>query len=400
MSTLPRASESLGFFRSSSRMLSNPIDRYDPGALGLAFSGGGYRATLFHAGAVLRLNELGLLSQARHIASVSGGSITTGILAMNWDTIFEGMHDVPAAIAPKEKMLEHFTKPILKATSESIDIAVSVLGLLPGISGGNQLARTYDKYVFKDFKLKDITSQTRFCFCASNLQTGGLFRFYRDRIADSRALEATTKDVNLSIAVAASSGFPPILAPLRLDLSGETVTMHPNAKFEDPGLRKTPVLVDGGVYDNIGLEPIWHKCGNIIAASAGGNAEPNTGRFNNGLMMKRIIDQFLFSSIDWRERILINLFMHKSDEDQKQERCGCYWTLKTPTNRYDEKWNVGWTVSPEELEIARKIPTRLSKIDQKTQYAAIRAGYSYADASIRKYHIQDIPAPEHGPDLP
>lgn len=56
-------------------------DRYDRRAVGLAFSGGGYRATLFHARAVVRLGDLAELPKIDRISSVSGGSITSGILA-------------------------------------------------------------------------------------------------------------------------------------------------------------------------------------------------------------------------------------------------------------------------------------------------------------------------------
>ena len=45
------------------------------GQLALCLSGGGFRAALFHLGALRRLNELGILSRVDTIASVSGGSI-------------------------------------------------------------------------------------------------------------------------------------------------------------------------------------------------------------------------------------------------------------------------------------------------------------------------------------
>ena len=50
----------------------------------LCLSGGGFRATLFHSGALRRLNELGVLSQIDTITSVSGGSILNGVLATRW----------------------------------------------------------------------------------------------------------------------------------------------------------------------------------------------------------------------------------------------------------------------------------------------------------------------------
>src|SRR6187455_3276423 len=49
----------------------------EPG-IALCLSGGGYRAMLFHLGALWRLNEWGYLPSLTRISSVSGGSITAG----------------------------------------------------------------------------------------------------------------------------------------------------------------------------------------------------------------------------------------------------------------------------------------------------------------------------------
>src|SRR6476659_3640747 len=49
--------------------------------VGLCLSGGGYRAALFHLGALRRLAELGVLSQVRTISAVSGGAIIANLLA-------------------------------------------------------------------------------------------------------------------------------------------------------------------------------------------------------------------------------------------------------------------------------------------------------------------------------
>jgi NTE family protein len=47
----------------------------------------GYRAMLFHLGALWRLYELGLLRTIKRISSVSGGSITAGVLGLNWSKL-------------------------------------------------------------------------------------------------------------------------------------------------------------------------------------------------------------------------------------------------------------------------------------------------------------------------
>ena len=49
--------------------------------VGLCLSGGGYRAALFHLGALRRLDELGVLAQVRTISAVSGGAIIANLLA-------------------------------------------------------------------------------------------------------------------------------------------------------------------------------------------------------------------------------------------------------------------------------------------------------------------------------
>src|SRR5436190_7536640 len=53
--------------------------------LGLALSGGGFRATLFHLGVVRFLRDAGALQEISEIASVSGGSILAAHLVLNWD---------------------------------------------------------------------------------------------------------------------------------------------------------------------------------------------------------------------------------------------------------------------------------------------------------------------------
>src|SRR5216117_1321193 len=69
-----------------SPVLNEEAERVEPG-IALCLSGGGYRAMLFHVGALWRLNELGYLPRLDRVSSVSGGSITAGVLGMNWDRL-------------------------------------------------------------------------------------------------------------------------------------------------------------------------------------------------------------------------------------------------------------------------------------------------------------------------
>jgi NTE family protein len=82
--------------------------------MGLCLSGGGYRATLFHLGSLRRLNEAGVLSRMDTISSVSGGSITNGVLAKVWPTL---TLDSNGAFTDFE---EKFEKPLREFCSKNI----------------------------------------------------------------------------------------------------------------------------------------------------------------------------------------------------------------------------------------------------------------------------------------
>ncbi|MGX1100781.1 patatin-like phospholipase family protein [Amorphus sp. MBR-141] len=376
------ASAETGFFKPGE------LTKYDRRAVGFALSGGGYRATLFHAGAILRLNELGILSRIDRISSVSGGSIAAGLLAKSWASLrFEDGIAV--------NLRETFIASVLEMTAQSIDVRVSIAGFVPFISAGNHLAALYNDKAFHDMRLGDLPDRPTFVFNATNLQTGGLIRFTKHYIADWRALFAANPKVLVAEAVAASSAFPPVLAPMRLDLSHETVTVPPGARFESEELRKRPILVDGGVYDNLGLEPIWKRCGVLIASYAGYNSDAEPINFNFDHMVP-VIMTFLGASIDWRERMLINLFQHTLS-DGLPERLGTYWTVGTVMS--DFPIYDGWKPKAAELAWAARTPTRLEALSADEQRIVVEAGYAYADAGTRSRLLPNAPPPAGRPQF-
>jgi predicted acylesterase/phospholipase RssA len=65
----------------------------DERRLGLALSGGGFRASLFHLGVLSRLAELDLLRQVEVISTVSGGSILGGLYCLEVKNLLEKKSD-------------------------------------------------------------------------------------------------------------------------------------------------------------------------------------------------------------------------------------------------------------------------------------------------------------------
>src|SRR5262245_24538819 len=67
--------------------------------IGLALSGGGFRASLYHLGLIRFLRDAGILPQVTHITSVSGGSIIAAHLALNWGRYTGSASEFDAAAA-------------------------------------------------------------------------------------------------------------------------------------------------------------------------------------------------------------------------------------------------------------------------------------------------------------
>src|SRR6476661_1321616 len=101
----------------------NPQD-----GIGLCLSGGGYRAMLFHLGALWRMNVAGMLPKLDRISSVSGGSITAGVLAMNWSRLAFDSNGVAAAFDTQ------VTAPIRHLAAKTIDEGSIVGGLISPFS--------------------------------------------------------------------------------------------------------------------------------------------------------------------------------------------------------------------------------------------------------------------------
>jgi NTE family protein len=86
---------------------------------------------LFHLGALWRLNEAGYLPRLDRVSSVSGGSMTSGALALAWPALdFDHTTGVGRNFGPA------FVDPLRKLAGTTIDLWAIVWGiLLPGSIG-------------------------------------------------------------------------------------------------------------------------------------------------------------------------------------------------------------------------------------------------------------------------
>jgi NTE family protein len=121
--------------------------------IGLALSGGGFRAACFHLGVMRELHKFGLLAKLDLVSCVSGGSIAGGTLVANWS-------DLPAALDKLDLYLR----------TKSIAVSSVICGILdPFHSRLDKLADTYDRDLFSGMKLSALKYGPRVYFNATNL---------------------------------------------------------------------------------------------------------------------------------------------------------------------------------------------------------------------------------------
>jgi NTE family protein len=243
--------------------------------IGLCLSGGGFRAALFHLGALRRLHELGILQRIRWISSVSGGSIIAGHLAQcqlrngregrlefdNWQT------DV---VEPFRRFAARDlrTWPVLKNALWNWFLPGPLL---------RSLESRYAKWV-TSMRLTDLPELPEYVFCATDLTFGVNWEFSRKRVGSYKAAWHLPHDVTVARAITASACFPPLFGPMRINTPhiislGESPDASTRAKRPE-----TIALTDGGVYDNMATEPVWKKAATVLVSDCGAPFEFVEGR--------------------------------------------------------------------------------------------------------------------------
>src|SRR5262249_8851194 len=246
-------------------------ERAPASGIALCLSGGGYRAMVYHAGCLWRLHELGLLTTLSRISSVSGGSITAGVLGMNWASL------KAAGGNTREAFVAALIDPIRKMAGTTVDEGAILGGiLLPG-SISDHVIDKYRDVVFGKKTLQDLPDSPRFVINATNVQSGVLMRFSKPYMRDYRVGQILNPTLPLSRAVAASSAFPPVLSPCEIEVADYGMHFEKGVDGEDlnfPPYTTDLVLSDGGVYDNLGLETAWKRYDTILVSDGGGHIQP------------------------------------------------------------------------------------------------------------------------------
>ncbi len=366
----------------------SPVAVEGPGppqeGVALCLSGGGYRAMLFHVGVLWRLNELGWLSKLDRVSSVSGGSITAGALGLHWGSL---AFDAEGVASDFEAQL---VRPIRAVAGKTIDVWAVLAGILiPGRSVAEMVARAYRRNLFAKATLQQLPDQSdgpRFVINATNLQTGVLWRFSKPYMADYTIGMVPNPVVELAVAVAASSAFPPVLSPLKLKLDRAAFAAQgrgPN--YREPFDRKA-TLSDGGVYDNLGLETAWKSYKTILVSDGGAKLQPEAkvpcDWVRQAIRVSSVIDNQVVSL---RKRETIAGY-------EDGERTGTYWGIRSEIDNFGPPPG-SLPCPPAQTALLAATATRLRAMDEILQERLVNWGYAICDAAMRRWVVPQAQAP-------
>jgi NTE family protein len=366
----------------------------------LCLSGGGFRAALFHLGALRRLNEVGFLSKMRTISSVSGGSVANGLLARLWRELRPDGSGSFTNFSDYETRLREFcsgdirTGPLL---TERLDPRNWPLLWGDDHSATDLLAHIYEDRLVGDLRLRDLAAiktapGPSFVFNTSNLQTGVDFTFSADGVHDWKLGSAPAPDLLVAEAVAASSAFPIAFLPLVLKFVPSTYQGGALAKTNSPelaDLRRRVILTDGGVYDNLGLEPAW-KDHLAVFCSDGGkpfSADVAPGQALPSRLL-RVQDVIGNQALAVRKRWLVSSY------EQNVYR-GAYWGIGTEIEGYkDHGPGYGESIlNGLVLNRLRGVRTDFDAFTDDEQAVLMNHGWSLADAALRSFMSDVLPHP-------
>jgi NTE family protein len=221
--------------------------------IGLALSGGGFRATCFGLGCLRALHDQDLLRHVTVISGISGGSVLTALYAYG-PSDFEQFDALVVEQLRRGLQMEILLRALRPDTAVRNVAHAARAAILrrrdePVLRGANRtdaLRDTLAARAFGDRLLDQVThSGLATVITATDLRTSNAVRFGSLRSSCS-VYGVIQEPVRIADAVAASGAFPLLLPAVERKY---TFRRQPN----DAPEQHSVLLTDGGIYDNLGL---------------------------------------------------------------------------------------------------------------------------------------------------
>jgi predicted acylesterase/phospholipase RssA len=362
--------------------------------IGLALSGGGFRAAIFHLGVIRRLEELGIMPQIRAISSVSGGSIIAAYYLCEME---RRLHLEPVDLRTdrdvRMRIFEEIAADFLAALDKNLRsralfytpfyhpwLFVKTLLMRPFRASARSILiqEEYDRWFYKGNSLdqlpsapaedddarKDVVKGCRLLLNTTSLLSGNRVSFCREPVSGVNEMSrVNTNGLPISRVVGASSGVPGLFPPTLI--AGD-------------------VLVDGGLTDNQGIESLLEdstRCNVLLISDASGQMEGENDIGRGIVDVLARVNSVLQFQI--RNKLIDNLvgWKHLPDRDHEAHRFAFIHLFLNLKDRPGAEKRVPTEFVP----ALGRIRTDLDQFSYVEREALMYHGYTLIDAQIRKY---------------
>lgn len=403
------------------------------GKIGLALSGGGFRASLFHVGVLARLAEVGLLRRVEVISTVSGGSIVGALYYLHVKELLESKHDDEITDDDYRKIVAAVEDGLLYGVQKNLrmrtfaSLTKNWKMRRPNYTRSHRMGELYHRYfysrVFEDgaresvpmreLKILPVGAPEDFhprrdnaarsakapilLLNATSLNTGRNWRFEATQMGEpprlsrqaleidkvTRLLRAPNyaslpghlRDLPLGTAVAASTAVPGLFNPLAIS------DMYPDRRIE---------LVDGGVHDNQGIQGLLdEKCEHLIISDASGpmdeDRHPGTSLASvllrtNSVMMHRLREEQLFGvTVGARAKSVALIHLQQGLPVEQTEWVGASQGDQTTTPPGPRS-----RIDPQVQHLLARVRTDLDSFTEVEAFSLMYLGYDLTRQALQK----------------
>lgn len=425
------------------------------GKLGLALSGGGFRASLYHIGVLAKLAELDLLRKIECLSCVSGGSIIGAHYYLEVRHLLQTKRDEEITRQDYIDLVQRVARDFLAGVQRNIRTRIAAEWLtnlkmifLPDYSRTLRAGELYESEIFsrvedgesgerwlsnlfirpkddenfvpKDNNWRRAAKVPILVLNATSLNTGHNWQFtaswmgeppsgtdtkidanYRLRRMYYHQLPADRSKIRLGHAVAASACVPGLFEPLSL-----------NGLYEFAGKRVVVRLVDGGVHDNQGIAALLDQdCSVILVSDASGQMDssnaPSPGMLgvplrSNSILQARVrTSQFCELQARRRAGLLRGLMFVHLKQDLGAESVD--WVeCQDPSEPARRDPILPYGIQREVQRRLSAIRTDLDSFSEVEAYSLMTSGYCMTARALEQGAL-DAPLPnaprEHWPFL-
>ncbi|MDE0192287.1 MAG: patatin-like phospholipase family protein [Gammaproteobacteria bacterium] len=352
----------------------------------IALSGGGVRAAVFHCGVLQRLALDRFLERITFVSTVSGGSLVTGLI------VCRNSHRWPTSEQYLDSVLPQVAECLTTATLQW-SYTWRSLALPWRLAQGRAhiLAKRLEAQWGIGGSLQRLPVEPRWIINATCYETGKNWRFSQPRMGDYLTHYVLEPDVPISDAIAASSAVPGLIGPFVI--RSDRYEWH-RYKGRKPMPTSTCLrryeLWDGGVYDNLGVEPLFKSGGGfregfdlllVSDASASLNMAPRTFKrmIKPGHRVLRLVNVATDQIRGLRSRAVVTQFM-------RAEKSGAYFRIGNTVDQIYAASRlpapVGDYLSAEDVKHEATFSTTLRRLTQREFTRLLRHGFEVADATL------------------